>query len=111
MGFMHPDDSNDKACVDIDECAMFSNLCVFGRCENEFGMFRCICDEGYHRDHSGGNCTDIDECDNKDVCQYGTCINTQGSHECQCPPNYDLIDTKDGCVGTVTKIIFLNFIS
>jgi len=33
---------------------MFSNLCVYGRCVNIFGMFRCECDEGYALDGSGG---------------------------------------------------------
>jgi len=39
---------------DINECQMFSNLCVYGRCVNIFGMFRCECDEGYALDGSGG---------------------------------------------------------
>ena len=34
---------------------MFSNLCVYGKCENVFGMFRCICDKGFVLDESGGN--------------------------------------------------------
>ena len=50
--------------TDINECSMFNNLCVFGRCENIYGMFRCICDEGYQLDKTGGNCTDVDECVN-----------------------------------------------
>ena len=50
--------------IDINECSMFNNLCVFGRCENIYGMFRCICDEGYQLDKTGGNCTDVDECIN-----------------------------------------------
>jgi len=33
---------------------MFHHLCVFGRCENIHGMFRCICDEGYQLDPTGG---------------------------------------------------------
>ncbi|CAG2053759.1 unnamed protein product [Timema podura] len=63
MGFMHPDERNDQTCIgkftmqklpNINECQMFSNLCVFGRCDNIFGMFRCECDEGYALDGSGG---------------------------------------------------------
>lgn len=42
---------------DIDECQMFRNICVNGRCENIFSMYRCICNHGYHLDTSGGNCT------------------------------------------------------
>ena len=43
--------------VDINECEVFRHLCINGLCENVFGMFRCICNEGYQLDHSGGNCT------------------------------------------------------
>lgn len=85
--------------VDIDECQMFSNLCVFGKCENIYGMFRCICDKGFTLDESGGNCTDIDECENPQACQYGNCINSQGSYVCQCPPHHELIPSQNGCVG------------
>lgn len=42
--------------VDIDECS-FQQLCVFGTCKNLPGTFRCICEEGYELDRSGGNCT------------------------------------------------------
>ena len=43
--------------ADINECQVFRNLCVHGRCENVFGMFRCICNQGYTLDITGGNCT------------------------------------------------------
>lgn len=43
--------------ADINECDMFPNLCVNGQCENVFGMFRCICNQGYKLDITGGNCT------------------------------------------------------
>ena len=88
-------------CTDIDECQMFSNLCVFGKCENIYGMFRCICDKGFTLDESGGNCTDIDECENPQACQYGNCINSQGSYVCQCPPHHELIPSQNGCVGKI----------
>lgn len=101
MGFMHPDESNEQTCVDINECEMFSNLCVFGRCENIFGMFRCECHEGYKLDGSGGNCTDIDECENPQSCQYGTCVNTQGKYICKCPPYYELVEAGNACVGAL----------
>lgn len=42
--------------ADIDECN-FQNICVFGTCQNLPGMFRCVCDDGYELDRSGGNCT------------------------------------------------------
>ena len=46
-----------SVCVDIDECDMFNNLCINGRCENVMGYFQCTCAPGYKLDHTGGNCT------------------------------------------------------
>ncbi|KAF6210291.1 hypothetical protein GE061_013395 [Apolygus lucorum] len=97
MGFMHPD-STETACVDINECTVFNNVCVNGRCENIFGLFKCICNEGFQLDHTGGNCTDINECENPGACRFGTCENTKGSFVCKCPPNYQLTPTKNACV-------------
>lgn len=108
MGFMHPDDHSETACVDINECQMFNNLCVFGRCENIFGMFRCECNDGYQLDNSGGNCTDINECDSPQACLYGTCINTQGKFICQCPPNYTLVPAGNACVDKRESRCYLN---
>ena len=99
MGFMHPDVHNEQACVDINECELFHNLCVYGQCENVFGMFRCVCDSGYKLDDTGGNCTDIDECEKLEVCVSGTCVNQRGAYKCECPPNYELVDSGDGCIG------------
>lgn len=47
--------------TDIDECN-FQNICVFGTCQNLPGMFRCVCDDGYELDRSGGNCTGESNC-------------------------------------------------
>lgn len=41
---------------DINECAVFNNICVNGRCENIFGLFKCLCHDGFHLDHTGGRC-------------------------------------------------------
>nr|CAH7752004.1 unnamed protein product [Callosobruchus chinensis] len=71
MGFTHPNEGNEQAC-------------------NTFGMFRCECHDGYKLDGSGGNCTDIDECESPQSCLYGECLNTQGSFKCVCPPHYEL---------------------
>lgn len=49
-------DSAYSSAPDIDECN-FQNICVFGSCQNLPGMFRCVCDDGYELDRSGGNCT------------------------------------------------------
>ncbi|KAJ8963502.1 hypothetical protein NQ314_005581 [Rhamnusium bicolor] len=108
MGFMYPSEGNDQSCVDINECDMFNNLCVFGKCENTFGMFRCECHDGYKLDGSGGNCTDIDECDSPQSCLYGDCSNTQGSFRCVCPPNYDLVAEGNACIDRRTSRCFLH---
>lgn len=78
---------------------MFNNLCVYGKCENTFGMFRCECDDGYKLDGSGGNCTDIDECESPQSCLYGKCTNLEGSYRCLCPPNYELVEEGNACIG------------
>ncbi|GJQ88324.1 hypothetical protein Trydic_g3801 [Trypoxylus dichotomus] len=108
MGFMHPDDKNDKACVDIDECQMFNNLCVFGKCINSFGMFECECNDGYKLDGSGGNCTDIDECESPQSCLYGQCTNLEGSFRCICPKNYELVPEGNACIDRRTSRCFLH---
>nr|XP_018912347.1 PREDICTED: fibrillin-2-like [Bemisia tabaci]XP_018912348.1 PREDICTED: fibrillin-2-like [Bemisia tabaci] len=109
MGFMHPDDKNEHMCVDINECEMFNNLCVYGRCINVFGMFRCECDEGFQLDSSGGNCTDINECESPQACLYGTCTNTIGSFKCSCPPNYQLVSSGNACVDKRESRCYLNY--
>ena len=81
---------------------MFRNLCVNGRCENLVGLYRCVCNTGYQVDDTGGNCTDVDECENPDNCLYGTCINTPGGYVCRCPPNFELNSAGTGCVGLYT---------
>ena len=43
---MHPD-GDEQDCVDIDECELFDNVCVHGDCENQNGLFKCYCDEGF----------------------------------------------------------------
>lgn len=53
---LSPADSAYFSSADIDECN-FQNICVFGSCQNLPGMFRCVCDDGYELDRSGGNCT------------------------------------------------------
>ncbi len=77
MGYIHPEASNEQECVDINECEMFDNLCVFGRCENKEGSFQCVCQPGYILDSSGGNCTGIPfQC----VCQPGYIQDSSGGN-------------------------------
>ena len=47
MGFTAPSSGDQTDCVDIDECEVFPNICVHGTCENQNGMFKCFCDQGY----------------------------------------------------------------
>ncbi|XP_072384771.1 fibrillin-1-like [Diabrotica undecimpunctata] len=107
MGFMHPQEGNEQSCVDINECDMFNNLCVYGKCENTFGFFRCECNDGYKLDSSGGNCTDIDECESPQSCLYGECTNTDGSFKCICPPHHDLVSEGNACIDRRTSRCFL----
>lgn len=116
--------------IDINECHMFNNLCVFGNCENIFGTFRCECNEGYQLDNTGGkrsdirliflskfyekklsigNCTDVNECESPQACLYGECINNEGNYTCKCPPNYQLVTAGNACIGK--RIIFHDIIN
>ncbi|XP_065169457.1 fibrillin-2-like [Atheta coriaria] len=108
MGFINPNQSNEQSCVDIDECKMFDQLCIFGKCENTFGMFRCECNDGYKLDSSGGNCTDIDECESPQSCLYGKCSNTMGGFQCLCPPNYELVEEGNACIDRRTSRCYLH---
>lgn len=63
-------------------------------------MFECECNDGYKLDGSGGNCTDIDECESPQSCLYGDCTNLEGSFRCICPKNYELIPEGNACIGT-----------
>ena len=45
-------------CVaDINECMLFPNLCVNGRCRNTIGSFLCTCNKGFALADDGKNCT------------------------------------------------------
>lgn len=43
-----------KACVDIDECAQWGNLCPH-MCLNTKGSYKCQCMEGFNDVHSDGS--------------------------------------------------------
>lgn len=38
--------TNDKVCVDVDECVERASVCSHG-CANAWGGYRCYCDRGY----------------------------------------------------------------
>ena len=46
-------------------------------------------------DDSGGNCTDINECEDSSSCMYGDCSNTEGGFTCTCPDHFDLLPGED----------------
>ncbi|KAG8193076.1 hypothetical protein JTE90_017827 [Oedothorax gibbosus] len=97
-------------CVDVNECEEFADVCnhLAEVCVNAEGSYECVpnspqpqqrtenCPAGFHYDHTGRRCRDIDECAQRlDNCDRGTqdCVNTNGSYECtarrqQCPPGY-----------------------
>jgi hypothetical protein len=77
---------------------MFDEICAHGRCENQRGDFLCFCDPGYILDESGGNCTDINECEDQQSCLFGECTNTEGSFICSCPTGFQLLEGGHGCV-------------
>lgn len=48
--------------TDIDECSsFFGQVCRNGRCFNEIGSFKCLCNEGYELTLDGKNCVGMYE--------------------------------------------------
>ena len=41
--------------IDIDECKQ-DNICKNGRCMNEAGSFKCVCDRGFTASSDGKAC-------------------------------------------------------
>lgn len=47
---------------DVDECSsFFGQVCRNGRCFNEIGSFKCLCNEGYELTLDGKNCVGMYE--------------------------------------------------
>ena len=79
------------ACIDVDECTD-PNICFqFSSCNNTFGSYECLCDEGFLMNNDGTVCNDIDECTvTPNICGgLGTCENTIGSYDCICDTGYE----------------------
>lgn len=90
-GFKKQDGTDEKLCVDVDECFETPGLCS-QRCINYWGSYRCACETGYRLSENNRTCEDIDECEmhkRYNLC-LGLCENTQGSYRCVCPPGYTL---------------------
>ncbi|RWS20612.1 fibulin-2-like protein [Leptotrombidium deliense] len=91
-------------CKDIDECAIFRNICPRNKeCRNVFGSYRCEesrCPPGYEM--KSGSCHDIDECRLKlHACEeMQECRNIPGSYRCddrqQCLPGFER-DSSNRC--------------
>ncbi|KAM3958839.1 LOW QUALITY PROTEIN: uncharacterized protein ACR2FA_007141 [Aphomia sociella] len=95
--------SNDKVCVDIDECSENAGVCEHD-CTNTWGGYRCYCKRGYRLDTDNKTCVDIDECKEwpggrlrRQLCS-GECINEPGSYRCSCPSGYKLADDLNSCI-------------
>ncbi|XP_072945885.1 uncharacterized protein [Epargyreus clarus] len=95
--------SNDKVCVDIDECSESSTQCQQG-CSNAWGGYRCYCYSGYRLSADNRTCVDIDECaewgnsrSRGRLCG-GSCENVPGSYRCTCPSGYRLGDDARSCI-------------
>lgn len=63
-------------------------LCLWlsgGRCLDELGGFRCICDRGFQ----GPTCEEnTDDCTNNPCLNGGTCLDQVNSYACRCVPGY-----------------------
>lgn len=74
--------TDEKRCVDIDECALNTHNCA-QTCTNTPGGFKCGCKKGYYMVNN--QCMDIDECRTDQPCpKHSTCSNTPGSYTCSC---------------------------
>ena len=87
---------NATACKDVNEC-LDSTLChKDATCQNLGGGFNCACNSGYSGNdgYAGGNCKNIDECDEynpfrvHDCDVDATCTETTGSYLCDCNQGY-----------------------
>uniref|UniRef100_A0A8C1KLL5 Uncharacterized protein n=1 Tax=Cyprinus carpio TaxID=7962 RepID=A0A8C1KLL5_CYPCA len=107
--------SENKSCVDTDECVMDPGVCGnHAQCFNTPGSYYCTCDEGFQSTppnftQTTGQCLDINEC------LVGTyecsadleCVNTIGSFNCSCPKGYKtsrLDADVDECLSSVCGV-------
>nr|VZI43207.1 unnamed protein product [Spirometra erinaceieuropaei] len=86
---------NDTACVDIDECKVFSSVesCADprARCVNTAGSYKCICPNGFvWHGYPVYACKDVNECViTPDICGHGhKCINEEGGYRCECAKGF-----------------------
>ncbi|XP_075987450.1 uncharacterized protein LOC142984030 isoform X2 [Anticarsia gemmatalis] len=95
--------SNDKVCVDLDECAETPDVCSQA-CSNTWGSYRCYCKKGYRLDDDNKTCIDVNECEEYSAVRLrgklcgGECINIPGSYRCDCPRGYRLSEDSRSCI-------------
>lgn len=95
--------SNDKVCVDIDECSENAGVCSQG-CSNTWGSYRCYCKRGYRLNDDNKTCVDVNECEEYSSSRLrgklcgGECVNEPGSYRCSCPAGYRLSEDSRSCV-------------
>ncbi|XP_050356996.1 fibulin-2-like isoform X2 [Nymphalis io] len=95
--------TNDKVCVDVDECVDTPSLCEHS-CANAWGGYRCYCNRGYRLNNDNRTCVDIDECEEWGRARSrgrlcgGRCVNAPGSYRCDCPQGYRLGEDKRTCI-------------
>lgn len=80
----------------VDECELFPELCLYGKCIDTRRSYRCECPLGFAIDARGVKCQDLDEC-RLSPCKNGTCLNTFGSFICRCPTGLTLDITSLSC--------------
>ncbi|KAM5307226.1 LOW QUALITY PROTEIN: fibrillin-3 [Glossophaga mutica] len=76
-------------CRDINECALDSDICANGECENLQGSYQCICHLDYEAGLTGRECTDERACAHSSLlCDNRWCQNSPGSYSCSCPQGF-----------------------
>jgi len=91
--------SNQRRCIDIDECCMHIDDCE-GECYNTPGSFECDCPIGFELGDNGKSCSDIDECESDLVPKGGCsqmCENAEGGFSCACLDGYELLNDTMTC--------------
>lgn len=101
--------------TDVDEC--LGDVCLIGQlCTNLVGSYKCeytVCEEGFFRNFTSGQCEDINECLNEQVCnQEQQCINKYGSYECQYLPCMKGFKRNEQflCEGNIIKKLFFIYL-
>lgn len=95
--------TNDKVCVDVDECSETPAVCAQG-CANAWGGYRCYCNRGYRLNSDNRTCVDVNECEEWSTVRLrgklcgGECINEPGSYRCACPSGYRLSEDQRSCI-------------